>query len=208
MYSLAKISSNGDELGADNVWILIHFMIMLLLLQIWGNAVGGHHRCVFCSADFSSPQIVEYAHCMGQQEKTLAALIQAHKEGNSEEMGSFFLPGILLGDVETTLQARGLEGYAPGHDRLHNCKGHLSALFGLLQHEPHFDSVLAQRILYDELHRRSFIEDMKGSDWRRWFANYRVTMLPCMQHELEEAEMIFRTWMDIQHICYQGECRG
>ena len=175
-------------------------------MQIWGNAVGGHHRCVFCSADFSSAQILQYADCIGEQRKSLATLMVAHKDGSAESIGAFSIPGILLDDLETPLGERGLENYMPGHDRLHNCKGHVSLMFGLLKTEPDFDKVMALQKLLIYLHRHSFVEDMKGSDWRRWFACYRSTLLPCIRYQQQEAEDILRTWLEIQlYFCYQGE---
>ena len=107
--------------------------------------------------------------------------MKVHKDGSAESIGAFSIPGILLDDLETPLEERGLEDYIAGHDRLHNCKGHVSLMFTLFQKEPGFDKVMALQKLLTYLHRHSFIEDMKGSDWRRWFACYRATLLPCIR---------------------------
>jgi len=94
-----------------------------------------------------------------------------------------FLPGFLLNDMNTPLKDRGLDEYEKGHDRLHNTKGHMAKLFDLFQNESNFNKPLAFEKLLKIVHRHSFKESMKGSDWRYYFVRYKETLLPCISHK-------------------------
>ena len=109
-----------------------------------------------------------------------------------------------MDDVNTPLIERGLDEYEKGHDALHNTKGHMNQIFSLFEKEDKFNNILAFQNLKKYLHRNSFKDEMKGSDWRYYFVQYKNTLLPCIWYEKQQAKLIIETWLEIQFICYKG----
>jgi hypothetical protein len=174
------------------------------LAKEWGNSVGGHLKCCFCSADWSSDWIICYAYSCCQLNKNLKTIVQAVKNNTGSNYGISFLPGILLDDMNADLTKLGLDEYEKGHDRLHNSKGHMAKMYELFKDELEFDEKESLANLQKFVHRHSFKTDMKGSDWRYFFVLYEKTLLPCIKKDKEEARFIIKTWLEIQFICYQG----
>lgn len=175
--------------------------------KAWGNSVGGHHKCVFCGLNFSSQNIISYVNCMKEADttiKTLESIMEHHRNKTGTQIGISFLPAILLNDDTTPLIERGLDKYYKGHDRLHNTKGHMAKMFQLFQQEKGFNMTLALNNLKQYIQRTSFKENMKGADWRLFFLLYKQTLLPCIKENLQQAEIIIQTWLEIQYFCYQG----
>jgi hypothetical protein len=173
------------------------------LAKVWGNSVGGHFRCCFCSSNWNE-NIISYSYCCQQQEKTLEFIMNSVKEKTGSQFGISFLPGILLDDCKTSLSERGLDMYEKSHDRLHNTKGHMYNMYKQFERESGFDKIQALNNLKDFVGRDSFQEDMKGADWRFFFVLYEQTLLPCISFQRESAISIIQTWLEIQFICYQS----
>jgi len=83
-------------------------------------------------------------------------------------------------NTASSLEARGLDEYEKGTDRLHNCKGHSIRMFTCFENEKLFNSVYALDMLKDNLNRNSFHDNMMGTDWRLNFVLSKETLLPCI----------------------------
>ncbi|EFC36823.1 predicted protein [Naegleria gruberi] len=165
----------------------------------WNHKVGGDYRCSKCPLPFTGNQW-DYEQCLSclNNGKSLQNLYATKKFPD----GQVGLPHLVNDGKSTSLKERGLDEYENGSEILHVTKGIGAGMFSLFQKEKDFQEEKCYAALDENIRLNAKSSTMSNGDWRLVFCKYDVCVLPFVNQERENAELLMLYWRDILRFLY------
>lgn len=184
-----------------------------------GNSIGGHFKCILCTADFSQPKLLwQFGYLVSRQTKSLAEILNYWQVTDGQKQPDFGLRRIppLLG--KTLLDLKGINTDTPegswikafiiGLDPLHNGRGHLGTLLAFFRVTEGWDDDIFVCNLVNTVGRKD-VSELDGSHVRYLFVKYKTTILPAWEplqsrdyEKYQQIELMLKTWTEVRSIYF------